>query len=100
MKSTLIKVGQVWAFRPDWYISGPRFKISRVDIDTGNAWAFDSRHNKEGIFLRVDASGQAFLAYGWQLVTPEKIIPSTTLDPTLHILEAGYLQDRMRRRGK
>lgn len=29
---------------------------------------------------------------------PRKIIPDIPLDPTLHILEAGYIQDRMRKR--
>ena len=39
----------------------------------------------------------------WELVKrrqPDKIIPGIPLDPTLHILMAGHLQDRMRRRGK
>jgi len=29
---------------------------------------------------------------------PSKVIPDFPMDPTLHILEAGYIQDRMRKR--
>lgn len=37
---------------------------------------------------------------GYKPRKPKKVIPNMPLDPTLPMLEAGYLQDRMRRRGK
>lgn len=30
-------------------------------------------------------------------IKPAKVIPDIPLDPTLHILEAGHLQDRQRK---
>jgi len=44
----------------------------------------------------VYEDGRTNISDGW--VVQEKIIPDIPLDPSLPILEAGYLQDRQRKR--
>jgi hypothetical protein len=51
------------------------------------------------------SSGMTMIADEWILVSnneekKEKIIPGIPLDPSLPILQAGYLQDRQRKRFK
>ena len=105
-----VEVGQEWKS-----YAGNTYQVIR--IFGGVAWAviIQSSYNtynigREYFFTSIIVGGYPHLETetsfgGWTLLKtgrPAKAIPDINipLDPTLHILQAGHIQDRMRRRKK
>jgi hypothetical protein len=101
MKIVKVEVGQVWLY-------GSQFLI--IDVGAPNELNVCVEYGGRGRsqdypFGRVMSSGMTMIADEWILVSnneekKEKIIPGIPLDPSLPILQAGYLQDRQRKRFK
>jgi hypothetical protein len=86
-----IKIGQCWSSP-----SGARsFTITK--FLALKAYGIDSIDNKEHSFTSIDNRHEgevgAWFIAGYKL----KVIPDMPLDPTLPVLQAGYLQDRQRK---
>jgi len=95
-----IKVGQVWRYD----FNPTRYRIIKAatlwdDYNLAHYIGSDGfEDSKESLFGRVGSDGLTELI-SWKLENQEEVI-GYPLDPTLPILQAGHLQDRMRRRGK
>jgi len=111
-KKVKIKVGQV--FKYDSHMAGEpvhRYQVTRIESDKVFAIknygkevlmayhvrsyvTFDRFYWTKYIFY----AGQDHADAKWNRDYIEKIIPGIPLDPSLPILEAGYLQDRARKK--
>jgi hypothetical protein len=96
-----IKVGQVWCYK----YSAARYRIvyAATRYDEYNIANYIGHSGQEeqtqSVFGRVGDDGLTDL-HSWNLALTPKDIIKVPLDPSLPILQAGYLQDRMIRRGK
>jgi hypothetical protein len=103
-----VKVGQIWYSE----VLNIKFRVTRIDEHM--AYAIMDGNNTESIFAVLDNGRADFgstpwtLSYldengieqidcSWNKKQIEKVIPDMPLDPTLPILQAGYLQDRQRK---
>ena len=82
------KVGQIWIH------GGERFRIISISFDTAEVVNGDDSHR----FTWMLIDGKIPLPPSWYVEGYSKIIEGIPMDPSLHILEAGHLQDHMRRR--
>jgi hypothetical protein len=81
------KVGQV-------YISSLKYRYTVTSVGMLSITVSCEQH----IYTWDLWNGYLFLSDDWCLECKEKVIPGTPLDPTLPILQAGYLQDRARKK--
>jgi hypothetical protein len=99
----ILQVGQVWE---DNDRLGRYFLIT--SIVEGTAFCDDSIGINNIFCTYMIDGGFRDRSNNWHLVDPtkfkpkkpEKVIPGMPLDPTLPILQAGYLQDRQRKQYK
>lgn len=104
-----LEVGQFWKGIGDYAYLGT-YRINKII----NRWAMCNKiiygllNDDELHFRTVDEQGHILnddnvnFNSHWLLVEVKlrsiKVIPDIALDTTLHILEAGYIQDRQRKR--
>lgn len=86
-----IKVGQIWTDGFD------RYQITSID-GTHQPFANNLEINRINTFASPLVDGLYDMPRGWYVDIEEKVIPGIPLDTSLPILEAGHLQDRLRKR--
>lgn len=99
-----IAIGQIWK-SPEGYT----YQICDLSYGIASVFRIINRsiYGSKLTFRELDSerfvSHDSYFYQNWQLINmklrpPRKAIPDIPLDPTLPILEAGYLQDRQRKR--
>lgn len=75
---------------------GARFKVLDIDIfnNTVSVLSINTNINYKWNLYRGNCID---VPSSWQIERNEKVIPDYPLDPALHVLEAGYIQDRQRK---
>jgi hypothetical protein len=111
---TILEVGQIWQDIESCE-RDCRYRITRFEIDTRlnfvRAYADvicpdEDMHFAETFLTKTNIAHEASESFlqDWCLSPPpkpyRKDVPGTPLDPTMHILQAGYIQDRQRKRHK
>lgn len=79
---------------------GPMYLITVVGVNGDYCKCVDVKDSFHYQYdFRVIGSDGMIDSTGWTLVKTlkTKVIPDIPLDPSLHILQAGYLQDRQRK---